>query len=79
MLTKHIAGQRIMTQKDAPMLDRLILAVSMTVAGGYGLLPPEPPTTQQLRQAAKQKSVDKVCDKPRKTKKVIKLCKRWQK
>lgn len=68
-----------MTQKDAPMFDRLILAMSMTVAGFYGLLPPEPLTSQQLRQAAKQKSVDKVCNKPQKTKEVRKLCRKWKK
>ena len=79
MPIKHIAGQRIMTQKDALMLDRLILAMSMTVAGFYGLLPPEPLTSQQLRQVAKQKSVSKVCDKPRKTKAVKELCRKWEK
>ena len=79
MPIKHIAGQRIMTQKDAPMFDRLILAASMTVAGFYGLLPAKPPTSHQLQQIAKQKSVDKVCNKPRKTKEVRKLCKKWQK
>jgi len=61
------------------IFDRLILALILSVTGWYGLLPPEPLTSSQLRQLAKQKSVSKVCDKPRKTKAVKELCKKWEK
>jgi len=40
---------------------------------------PQPPTVAELMYKAKQKSVSKVCNKPRKTKAVKELCKRWEK
>ena len=61
------------------IFDRLILALILSVTGWYGLLPPEPLTSSQLQQLAKQKSVSKVCDKPRKTKAVKELCRKWEK
>jgi hypothetical protein len=39
---------------------------------------PKPITTAELIYKAKQKSVSKVCAKPRKTKTVKELCKKWQ-
>ena len=57
------------------MISRIILLVSMAVC----LTPPKPPTTAELMYKAKQKSVSKVCDKPRKTKAVKELCKKWEK
>jgi len=40
---------------------------------------PKPATTAELINKAKQKSISKVCDKPRKTKAVKELCKQWEK
>jgi hypothetical protein len=37
------------------------------------------PTTADLIQNAKQKSISKVCKKPRKTKTVKEMCARWEK
>jgi hypothetical protein len=68
-----------MMNKNALMLDRLIFALILSFTGLYGLLPLEPLTSSQLRQVAKQKSVSKVCDKPRKTKAVKELCRKWEK
>ena len=59
--------------------DRLIFALILIVASWHGLLLPEPLTSSQLRQIAKQKSISKVCDKPRKTKTVKELCAKWEK
>jgi hypothetical protein len=59
--------------------DKLIFALILSFTGLHGLLPSEPLTSSQLRQVAKQKSVSKVCDKPRKTKAVKELCRKWEK
>jgi hypothetical protein len=40
---------------------------------------PKPTTTAELMYKAKQKSISKVCDKPRKTKAVKELCRKWEK
>jgi hypothetical protein len=40
---------------------------------------PRPPTAAELIQNAKQKSISKVCKKPRKTKTVKEMCARWEK
>lgn len=63
------------------MIDRLILSVVMGVTGWNGLFPsdPQPLTSQQLQTKAKQKSISKVCNKPRKSKTVKELCAKWEK
>lgn len=80
MLIGHIAEQRITTQKDAPMLDRLILAAALCGVGWNGLFPDPPPQTPlTLKQKAKQKSVSAVCNRNKKQSKTVKeLCKKWQ-
>ena len=59
--------------------DRLIFAIILFVASWHNLFLPEQLTSNQLRQIAKQKSISKVCDKPRKTKTVKELCAKWEK
>jgi hypothetical protein len=56
------------------MISWIVLFVAMAVSWH-----PQPPTVAELMYKAKQKSVSKVCDKPRKTKAVKELCKRWEK
>lgn len=63
------------------MMDRLILAATMCVVGWNGLHPadPAPLTSAQLRQKGKEKSISRMCDKPRKSKTVKELCAKWEK
>lgn len=60
------------------MLDRLILGVVLSTIGYHGLHP-DPPPPLTLKQKAKQKSISRVCDKPRKSKTVKELCEKWEK
>ena len=53
---------------------RWLILLAMSVSWS-----PKPPTTAELIYKAKQKSVSKVCDKPRKTKAVKELCRKWEK
>jgi hypothetical protein len=39
---------------------------------------PKPPSTADLIYKAKMQSVSKVCDKPRKSKNIKQICKRWE-
>ena len=64
------------------MIDRLILSAVLGTAGWHGLFPdpPKPLTPWQLQVKAKEKSVNKVCEKKKKKSKELQaLCKRWGK
>jgi hypothetical protein len=50
-----------------------IILLALAISGN------PPPTTVDLIQNAKQKSISKVCNKPRKTKTVKEMCARWEK
>lgn len=49
----------------------------MIAWSGSNLLPPDPPTVEQLMAKAKQKSRSDVCAKKKKTKTVRELCNKW--
>lgn len=55
------------------MLDRLILGVVLSTVGFHGLYP-DPPPPLTLKQKAKAKSINKVCNKKHKPKE---LCEKW--
>lgn len=63
------------------MIDRLILSAVLGTAGWHGLYPdpPQPPTSSQLMNMARNKSVSNVCAKKKKTKAVKEMCARWEK
>ena len=63
------------------MIDRLILSAVLGTAGWHGLYPepPKPPTTSQLMDMARERSVSNVCVKKKKTKAVKQLCEKWEK
>jgi hypothetical protein len=73
----HASGQQgtIGFIQSMKMISWIVLFVAMAVC----LTPPKPPTVADLMYKAKYKSVSKVCKKPRKTKAVKELCKRWEK
>jgi hypothetical protein len=58
---------------------KMISWIGLFVAMAVCLTPYKPPTTAELIYKAKQKSVSKVCDKPRKTKAIKELCRKWEK
>ena len=63
------------------MIDRLILSAVLGTAGWHGLYPdpPKPPTSSQLMQMGRERSISNVCAKKKKTKTVKQLCEKWEK
>jgi hypothetical protein len=63
------------------MIDRLILGVALSVVGWNGLFPdPPPPVTHlTLKQKAKDRSINAMCDRKTKSSAAKDLCKRWRK
>lgn len=63
------------------MLDRLILSAVLGVTSLNNLYPaePEPLTSAQFREKAKQTSVSEMCKKNTKSSTAKDLCKRWGK
>jgi hypothetical protein len=63
------------------MIDRLILSMVLGTAGWHGLYPdlPKPPTSSQLMEMGRDKSISNVCAKKKKTQKVKELCAKWAK
>jgi hypothetical protein len=59
------------------MIDRLILSAVLGTVGWNGMFP-DPPTPLTLKEKAKERSMNPVCDKKKKTKTVKQLCKRWE-
>lgn len=62
------------------MIDRLLVAAVCIWLGLTGLTPEQPksPTTANLIYKAKMQSVSNVCDKPRKSKNIKEICRRWE-
>jgi hypothetical protein len=73
----HASGQQgtIGFIQSMKIISWIVLFVAMAVC----LTPSKPPTTTDLIYKAKMKSVSKICDKPRKTKAVKELCRKWEK
>jgi len=63
------------------MIDKLIVGALLSIVGWNGLHPaePVPMTPSQLQVKAKDRSISKVCNKKKKSKKVKELCTRWGK